>query len=290
MKKLFTLFAAAMACTSMMAQDACNTMLVNKPEKVSSVENNNMYVIEWENPTGDLVNPNVSFSFWYQTTFMASRSLYVDYKTTTADWTQLGTKIASDGNGRTINDRKLPADATGLRFRYQGGVVGSCSFASVTVPMNSYMNLDNAPDSLLGNVDVNQAWTSAAVAVRHCDVQAIVAEITDFVSVNEVHQASCLTAAAFDEEVTEACGTYGSVSYQVTGSFVAADTIKANLSLTTPCGKVQVVPVCVVVASKTPTALPEQKEAVKAAKVLRNGQLLIRREETLFDLNGRRVK
>lgn len=38
------------------------------------------------------------------------------------------------------------------------------------------------------------------------------------------------------------------------------------------------------------TALPENKEAVKAVKVLRNGQLLIRREDVLFDLRGQRVK
>lgn len=291
MKKLFSLFAAALCCGSLWAQEACNSALMNVPDKVNSIENNNMYVIEWDNPTGDLVNPEVGFSFWYQTTFMASRSLYIDYKTTTEDWAQLGAKIASDGNGRTITDRKLPANATGVRFRYQSGVLGSCAFSSVVIPMNTYMELNNAPDSLVDEVEATQTWTSENVAVRYCDVAAIVAEITDFVSVNEAHSVECLTVYAVNGDVENACGTFGNAEYQVRGSFTAADTIKANLSLTTPSGFVQVVPVCVVVTvPSTPTALSESIRADKATKFLENGILYMLKGDALYDMRGQRLR
>lgn len=290
MKKIFAFFVAATASLSMMAQYACNSVLENRPGEVTGKENNDMYVIEWGNATGDLVNPNVGFSFQYKTTVLSSRTLYVDYKTATSGWTQLGDKLTNSTSWRALSDRKLPADATGVRFRYQGGIAGSCSFSSVVIPMNTYMSLDNAPNSLLGNVEVNQNWMSENVAVRYCDVQAIVAEITDFVSVNGAHTASCLTVTAVDGEVAEACGTYGNATYQVTGLFTAADSIKANLTLTTPCGKVQVVPVCVVVTDPIYTALPETKDAVRVEKVFRNGSLYIRRGEALYDMSGRKVK
>lgn len=290
MKKLFSFFAAAICCGSLWAQEACNSALMNVPDKVTGIENNNMYVIEWDNPTGDLVNPEVGFSFWYQTTFMASRSLYIDYKTTTDDWAQLGTKIASDGNGRTITDRKLPANATGVRFRYQGGVVGSCAFSSVVIPMNTYMELNNAPDSLVDEVDATQTWTSTNVAIRYCDVPAVIAEITDFVSVNEVHDASCLTVSAVNGDVESACGTFGNAEYQVSGSFTGADTIQANLSLTTATGMIQVVPVYLIVTADTPTALDESVRAEKAVKFLENGTLFLRKGNALYDMRGQRLR
>lgn len=290
MKKLFSFFAAAICCGSLWAQEACNSALMNVPDKVTGIENNNMYVIEWDNPTGDLVNPEVGFSFWYQTTFMASRSLYIDYKTTTDDWAQLGAKIASDGNGRTITDRKLPANATGVRFRYQGGVVGSCAFSSVVIPMNTYMELNNAPDSLVDEVEATQTWTSTNVAIRYCDVPAVIAEITDFVSVNEVHDASCLTVSAVNGDVESACGTFGNAEYLVSGSFTGADTIQANLSLTTATGMIQVVPVYLIITADTPTALSESVRAEKAVKFLENGILFLRKGDALYDMRGQRLR
>lgn len=221
--------------------EACQSYLIDKPEESDKIESESArYTIEWENPNGDLVDADRPFSFRFKVTGGATRAFNVWYKTTTAGWTQLGSNINTKTSWRLINDRYLPANTTGVQFRFEKTGLGSANVKDVLVPMKSHFEVTDEASSFKVTGQAYEDLTTNVVYVRYADVPLINYEIQS----ENAELLSALHVSLVDnEELANRCGEYGVQGFIVTGNIHEVGAYEANLHLSTSAGNTLNIPI-----------------------------------------------